>query len=168
MQAHYDHAVALAEIKKISEAAMWATQDDTRLLEDGGFSDPHSGRNEIFKPVKVDKIISEGDVIECVNNIMVHGQKGLAHLKEVVSAIGRAGHGLVVMVRPTTTCGVVHSCSFVCSPVPHAFTLGTTLCVTWVLRCFVLCMCSAAADSLGVVHTVNAACARANPCTCRY
>ncbi len=64
MQAHYDHAAALAEIKKISEAAMWATQDDTRLLEDGGFSDPHSGRNEIFKPVKVDKIISEGDVIE--------------------------------------------------------------------------------------------------------
>lgn len=63
MQAHWDHAAALAEIKKISGAAMWATTDDARLLEDGGFSDPLFGGKETFKPVKVDKIISEGEVI---------------------------------------------------------------------------------------------------------
>jgi metallo-beta-lactamase class B len=64
MQAHWDHAAALAEIKKISGAAMWATKDDTRLLEDGGFSDPLFGGKETFKPVKVDKIIGDGEVIE--------------------------------------------------------------------------------------------------------
>ena len=41
----------------------------------------------------------EGDVIECVNNIMVFGEKSLTHLKEVVGAFAQAGHALVVMVR---------------------------------------------------------------------
>jgi len=43
---------------------MWATTDDARVLEDGGFSDPHFGGRESFKPVSVDKIISDGEVIE--------------------------------------------------------------------------------------------------------
>ena len=64
MQAHWDHTAALAEIKKISSAEMWATVDDARVLEDGGFSDPHFGGRVSFKPVQVDKIISEGEVIE--------------------------------------------------------------------------------------------------------
>jgi metallo-beta-lactamase class B len=36
MQAHYDHAAALAEIKEISGAELWATAGDVPLLEDGG------------------------------------------------------------------------------------------------------------------------------------
>ena len=64
MQAHWDHTAALAEIKQISNAEMWATVDDARVLEDGGFSDAHFGGRESFKPVIVDKIISEGEVIE--------------------------------------------------------------------------------------------------------
>ncbi len=64
MQAHWDHTAALAEIKQITEAEMFATADDARVLEDGGFSDAHFGGRESFKPVSVDRILSEGDVIE--------------------------------------------------------------------------------------------------------
>lgn len=64
MQAHWDHTAALAEIKGIADAEMWATEGDARVLEDGGFSDPHFGGEESFPPVSVDKIIVEGDVIE--------------------------------------------------------------------------------------------------------
>jgi metallo-beta-lactamase class B len=64
MQAHWDHTAALAEIKDLTGAEMWATVDDDRILEDGGFSDPHFGGQQSFKPVKVDKRIHAGDVIE--------------------------------------------------------------------------------------------------------
>ena len=64
MQAHWDHTAALAEIKQISGAQMWATEADAPVLEDGGFSDPHFGGRESFKPVTVDKIIGDGDLIE--------------------------------------------------------------------------------------------------------
>ncbi len=64
MQAHWDHTAALAEIKQITGAQMRATEGDARVLEDGGFSDPHFGGRVSFQPVAVDKIISDGEVIE--------------------------------------------------------------------------------------------------------
>ncbi|MBT8147644.1 MAG: subclass B3 metallo-beta-lactamase [Gammaproteobacteria bacterium] len=64
MQAHWDHTAALAEIKEITGAQMWTTAKDARILEDGGFSDPHFGGRQSFIPVSVDKIIREGDMIE--------------------------------------------------------------------------------------------------------
>ena len=64
MQAHWDHTAALAEIKAITGAEMWATTDDAPVLEDGGFSDPHFGGRESFPPVEVDRIIEDGEVIE--------------------------------------------------------------------------------------------------------
>ena len=63
-QSHWDHTAALAEIKEIAGAEMWATEDDARVLEDGGFSDPHFGGRVSFPPVPVDRIIGEGEVIE--------------------------------------------------------------------------------------------------------
>ena len=63
-QAHWDHTAALAEIKDLTGAEMWATAEDAPVLEDGGFSDPHFGGRESFRPVSVDRIISDGDVIE--------------------------------------------------------------------------------------------------------
>ena len=63
-QAHWDHTAALAEIKAMTGAQMWATEDDARVLEDGGFSDPHFGGRESFAPVEVDRIISDGELIE--------------------------------------------------------------------------------------------------------
>ena len=64
MQAHWDHTAALAEIKQITGAQMWATAGDTRVLEDGGFSDPHFGGRMSFRPIKVDKVVADGEVIE--------------------------------------------------------------------------------------------------------
>jgi metallo-beta-lactamase class B len=64
MQAHFDHTAALAEIKALTGAEMWGTAKDTRILEDGGFSDPHFGGRQSFEPVKVDRQLSDGDVIE--------------------------------------------------------------------------------------------------------
>lgn len=64
MQSHWDHTAALAEIKQMTGAQMWATEDDAPVLEDGGFSDPHFGGRVSFRPVKVDKIIKDGEVIE--------------------------------------------------------------------------------------------------------
>ncbi len=64
MQAHWDHTAALAEIKKISGAKMWATDGDAPILEDGGMSDPHFGGKVSFAPVKVDRRIKDGEVIE--------------------------------------------------------------------------------------------------------
>jgi len=62
-QAHWDHTAALAEIKEVSGAEMWATVGDARVLEDGGFSDPHFGGEESFRSIDVDKIIRDGEVI---------------------------------------------------------------------------------------------------------
>ncbi len=62
-QAHWDHTAALAEIKSLTGAQMWATHDDARVLEDGGRSDPHFGGKELFPPVAVDRLLADGDTV---------------------------------------------------------------------------------------------------------
>jgi len=77
MQSHWDHVAALAEIKELTGAEMWATADDTRVLEDGGFSDPHFGGQESFRPVEVDRIIDDGETIQIGNiRLLVHEHPG--------------------------------------------------------------------------------------------
>jgi len=79
MQAHWDHTAALAEIKDLAEAEMWATTDDARVLQDGGASDPQYGicTNLKFRPVTVDKILSDGDVIDLGGiRILTHEHAG--------------------------------------------------------------------------------------------
>ena len=77
MQAHWDHTAALAEIMEIAGAKMWATSGDARVLEDGGFSDPHFGGRQSFRPVEVDRIIGEGAVIELGDiRLRVHEHPG--------------------------------------------------------------------------------------------
>ena len=74
-QAHWDHTAALAEIKEISGAEMWATLGDAPVLNDGGVSDPHFGGRESFAPIEVDKIIRDGEIIELGDirlNVHVH------------------------------------------------------------------------------------------------
>ena len=63
-QAHWDHTAALAEIKALAGAEMWASAGDAPVLEDGGFSDPHFGGRQSFPPVAVDRIIADGEVLE--------------------------------------------------------------------------------------------------------
>ena len=78
MQAHWDHTAALAEIREITGAEMWATAGDGRVLEDGGFSDPHFGGRVSFHPVEVDRIISDGEIIE-LGGIRLHVHEHPGH-----------------------------------------------------------------------------------------
>ncbi len=76
-QAHWDHVAAMAEIKEITGAEMWATKDDARVLEDGGFSDAHFGGRQSFVPLQVEKIIVQDDVIELGDiRLTVHDHPG--------------------------------------------------------------------------------------------
>ena len=65
-QAHFDHTAALAEIKAMTGAEMWATPDDARVLEDGGASDAHFGQCAEFRfpPVAVERQLAHGEVFE--------------------------------------------------------------------------------------------------------
>ena len=77
MQSHWDHTAALAEIKEITGAEMWATADDSRVLQDGGYSDPHFGGSVSFRPVEVDRILGDGEVIELGDTrLRVHEHPG--------------------------------------------------------------------------------------------
>lgn len=64
MQAHFDHTAAMRELQKISGARVFATEADAPILEDGGRSDPFFGAGARFKPVKVDRRLADGDVVE--------------------------------------------------------------------------------------------------------
>ncbi len=76
-QAHWDHTAALAEIKELTGAEMWATVKDARVLEDGGFSDAHFGGRETFPPIDVDKIIRHGERIRLGDiDLLVHSHPG--------------------------------------------------------------------------------------------
>ncbi len=76
-KAHWDHTAAMAEIREISGAEMWATVGDAKVMIDGGFSDPHFGGRESFRPVVVDKIIRDGEVIELGDiRLTVHDHPG--------------------------------------------------------------------------------------------
>lgn len=77
MQAHWDHTAAMAEIKQLTGAEVWATPEDARVLEDGGFSDAHFGGRETFEPVTVDRIIRQDDTITLGDlRITVHEHPG--------------------------------------------------------------------------------------------
>jgi len=92
MQAHWDHTAALAEIKALTGAEMWATPEDARVLEDGGFSDAHFGGRESFKPIGVDKIIRDGDVIELGGiSLNVHEHPGHTEGSSSYSMVIREG-----------------------------------------------------------------------------
>ena len=77
MQAHWDHTAAIAEIKQIADAQVWATAKDARVLEDGGFSDAHFGGRESFDPVEVDRILKQDEIITLGDlRITVHEHPG--------------------------------------------------------------------------------------------
>ncbi len=79
MQAHFDHTAAMAEIKQLTGAQVWATEDDARVLRDGGASDAHFGQCIEFRfpPVTVDKILADQEVIELGDlRLVTHAHPG--------------------------------------------------------------------------------------------
>ena len=64
MQSHYDHMAGMGEIVRLTGAKVYATEADAPIMEDGGRSDPSLGKAGWFPPVKVDRRLEDGDVIE--------------------------------------------------------------------------------------------------------
>ncbi|MGZ3764727.1 MAG: subclass B3 metallo-beta-lactamase [Mucilaginibacter sp.] len=64
-QAHFDHMGAMAEIKKLTGAKMMVDEGDAGVVTDGGRSDYALGGNtSLYAPVKVDRILHNGDTIK--------------------------------------------------------------------------------------------------------
>jgi metallo-beta-lactamase class B len=67
-QAHFDHMGAMAAIKKITKAKMMVDEGDGAVVADGGLSDYDlKGDMRTFTPVKVDRILHNGDSIKLGN-----------------------------------------------------------------------------------------------------
>lgn len=64
-QAHYDHMGAMAAIKKSTGAKMMVNEGDSAVVADGGRSDySQGGSASLFAPVKVDRVLQNGDTIK--------------------------------------------------------------------------------------------------------
>ena len=63
-QAHFDHVAGMARIKQETGARVEAMREDAALLESGGRGDFLFGNDRSFRPVKVDRVLSHGDVVE--------------------------------------------------------------------------------------------------------
>jgi metallo-beta-lactamase class B len=64
MQAHFDHAGAMAEIKKLTGATLMVNAADASVMADGGASDyAFGGKGSLFTPVKADRLLHDGDTI---------------------------------------------------------------------------------------------------------
>lgn len=63
---HSDHAGAFAYMKKLSGAQIAIMQEDVAMVEDGGKSDFHYGKDwQVMgqPPVKVDRVLRDGDIV---------------------------------------------------------------------------------------------------------
>jgi len=58
--AHLDHAGGLAELKRVTGAALYASRGDIPLLARGGLDDPQFGNKYPFPPVWADRIVEDG------------------------------------------------------------------------------------------------------------
>jgi metallo-beta-lactamase class B len=74
-QAHYDHMGAMAAIKKLTGAKMMVDEGDSEIVADGGRSDYALGGNtNTYAPVKVDRLLHNGDTIRLggMQLVMLH------------------------------------------------------------------------------------------------
>ena len=66
--AHFDHCGGLKALKDKTGARLLAVDDQAELLASGGSTDFRFGGKQIFQPVKVDKIIKEGEIVSLGGN----------------------------------------------------------------------------------------------------
>jgi metallo-beta-lactamase class B len=80
---HSDHAGAFAEMKKLSGAEIAIMQPDIPMLEDGGKSDFHYGKDwQVMgqPPVKVDRVLRSGEVVR-LGEVLLTGYNTPGHTK---------------------------------------------------------------------------------------
>jgi metallo-beta-lactamase class B len=91
-QAHYDHVEGMAEVKRMTGAQVWATAPDATLLEDGGKSDFHFGPAYNYPPVKVDRRLNDGEVLDLGGvKVTVHLHPGHTRGSASYSLVARDG-----------------------------------------------------------------------------
>lgn len=113
-QQHYDHAAGLAELKTLSGAKMVASAGDKPGLENGGKGDFFFGDTMSYTPVKVDRVVSDGEEIEL----------GDVRMKALITP----GHtrGCTTWEVSVKDGGRVYNVIFVCSASVPGYTLTRT------------------------------------------
>jgi metallo-beta-lactamase class B len=101
--AHYDHAGGLSELERATGAQFYASVGDAPVLQSGGRSDFFFGDSLTFPPVKVDRLLRDGDVVK------LGGTTLTAHLTP--------GHtkGCTTWTTTAEENGTAHPVVFVCS-----------------------------------------------------
>jgi metallo-beta-lactamase class B len=69
--AHFDHAGGLAQLKAWTGARLYASPGDAPLLEAGGRADPFFGDTLAFPPVKVDRLLRDGEAVTLGDTTLV-------------------------------------------------------------------------------------------------
>ena len=62
-QAHTDHVGSMASLKKVTGARVMVMEGDVPMMEQGGRGDFAFGDTFMFAPVKVDRVLRDGDVV---------------------------------------------------------------------------------------------------------
>jgi len=62
--AHYDHVGGIAELRRLSGAAFYASKNDAGLLTRGGLDDPNYLDRFPFKPARPDKLLTDGQKVK--------------------------------------------------------------------------------------------------------
>jgi metallo-beta-lactamase class B len=70
-QAHYDHVAGQAALQKLTGARVVASGPDARVIETGGKADPRWGRQVTYPPVRVDRIVHDGDQVKLGGAVLV-------------------------------------------------------------------------------------------------
>lgn len=107
-QAHYDHAGGLAELKKLTNAKLFASEADALLMSNGGKGDFAFGDKYPYASVKSDRILRDKDEIKLggttLTAILTPGHtKGSTTLTMKVKDKGKNYN--VVFLSSTTTPG---------------------------------------------------------------
>lgn len=111
-QSHYDHAGGFAELKRLTNAKMIASEGDKPGIENGGKGDPQWGDQFGYTPVKVDRVVKDGEQI------------GLGGVR--MKAVITPGHtpGCTTWTLPVKDKGKTYNAVFVCSAsVPDGYKL---------------------------------------------
>lgn len=101
--AHLDHAGGLAALKRDTGAKLHAMAGDAAILEGGGKGDPDVGDRAGFPPVKVDRVLQDGDTVSLGKVTLT------AHLTP--------GHtpGCTTWTVPLQVDGKTQTATFICS-----------------------------------------------------
>lgn len=113
--AHYDHCGGLSELKRLSGAQMVASRSDAEVLESGGRVSFEGWKNSGFPPVKVDRVIADGETVQ---------------LGDVtLTAVLTPGHtkGCTTWTMPVTDSGKTYHVVFYCSTTVPGYKLVNNL-----------------------------------------